>query len=76
MATHLGQIDWSEYSESIPAFLTVVMMPFTYSIANGISFGIISLVMLKLTTGRWRQIHPVMAVLCVILAARYVWLSE
>jgi len=76
MATHLNQINWDDYSEVIPAFLTMVAMPFTFSIANGISFGIISFVALKALSGRAREIHPVMGILAVILIARYIWLNE
>ena len=76
MTLHLGQMEWGDYAEVIPAFLTIVLMPFTFSIANGISMGIISHVILKIGAGRWREVHPVMGVLCVVLAMRYVWLAE
>ncbi len=64
-------LDWSRVDEAIPAFLTLAAMPFTYSIANGISFGIVSYVLIKGLCGRLREVHPVMAVLAVALVAFY-----
>ncbi|MEV0896636.1 NCS2 family permease [Actinoplanes sp. NPDC049802] len=60
MITTVRQIDWSDYTIAIPAFLTVTLMPFTYSISNGIGAGIITYVVLKVFTGRAREIHPLM----------------
>ncbi len=64
-------LDWSRIDEAVPAFLTMSLMPFTYSIANGISFGIISYALIKLLRGRWREVHPLMVVLSVALIAFY-----
>ena len=57
--------------EAIPAFLTVVVMPLTYSIANGITIGIVTYVLLKLIVGKGKEISPVMTVLALLLAAYY-----
>lgn len=76
MLTHLRRVEWTDYTETIPVFLTMSMMPFTYSIANGVSFGIISYCLLKLLGGRWREVHWVSWFLALILLARYVFLSE
>ena len=65
------ELDWTKMDEAIPAFLTVVAMPFTYSIAHGISLGIVSYVVLRVLTGRFREIHPVMAGLTVALVLYY-----
>jgi len=62
-------LDWSRIDEAVPAFLTAVTMPFTYSIANGITFGIVSYVAIKLLLGRFRDVHPLMLVLSVLLVA-------
>lgn len=75
MMTNIGRVEWGDYSVSIPAFLTIVGMPLTYSIANGISFGIISFVLIKAFSGHVREIHPLMAALAVLLVARYAWLG-
>ncbi len=68
-------IDWTDPAVSIPAFLTIVGMPFTFSIATGISLGILAHVALHALSGRHKQIHPLMWLLTALLVARYVWLS-
>ncbi|MCO8273387.1 NCS2 family permease [Actinoplanes sp. TRM 88003] len=60
MLTAIRQIDWTDYTIAVPAFLTVTLMPFTYSISNGIGAGVISYVLLKVATGRAREIHPIL----------------
>ncbi|WP_250029115.1 NCS2 family permease [Paractinoplanes maris] len=60
MLTAIRQIDWTDYTIAVPAFLTVTLMPFTYSISNGIGAGVISYVVLKVATGRAREIHPIL----------------
>jgi AGZA family xanthine/uracil permease-like MFS transporter len=73
MITTVRQIDWSDYTIAVPAFLTVTLMPFTYSISNGIGAGIISYVVLKVSTGKARDVHPLMygiAALFVLYFAR------
>lgn len=61
----ITSIDLSELRTALPAFLTVVVMPFTYSIANGIGAGFVSYVVLSAATGRARQVHPLMWVVAV-----------
>lgn len=53
----LRDIPWKDYEESIPAFLTLLLMPLTYSITNGIGVGIITYTVLKLLGGKHREIH-------------------
>lgn len=60
MMTAIRFIDWSDYEIAIPAFLAIVLMPFTYSISNGIGAGIISYVLLKAVRGKFRDIHPLL----------------
>ncbi|HLT99536.1 MAG TPA: NCS2 family permease [Burkholderiaceae bacterium] len=76
MLREITEIDWNEISEATPAALTALIMPFTYSIANGLAFGFISYVVLKLATGRWREIHPATLVVAVLFAVRYAFFSE
>ena len=66
-----GDIDWTAVDEAVPAFLTVSLMPFTYSIATGISAGIVSWVLIRLLRGRPRDVHPVMLLLAVLLVLFY-----
>lgn len=67
------KIDFSELTEAIPAFITMIAMPFTYSIANGLIFGILSYVIMKLFTGKMREIHPVLAVLALVFVIYLVY---
>jgi AGZA family xanthine/uracil permease-like MFS transporter len=60
MMMAVRQIEWTDYTIAVPAFLAITLMPFTYSISNGIGAGIISYVVLKLATGRAREIHPIL----------------
>ena len=65
MMTQIRDIDFGDFSIALPAFLTIVVMPFTYSIANGIGAGFISYVLLRALTGRIKTIHPLMWVVAV-----------
>lgn len=68
-------LDWRRIDEAVPALLTIGLMPFTYSIANGIAIGILSWVAIKVLIGRAREVGWVMAALAVLLAAYYAFLS-
>ncbi len=63
MMTSVKHIDWSDYEIAIPAFLTIVLMPFTYSISNGIGAGVIAYAVLKAARGKAREIHPLLWVI-------------
>jgi AGZA family xanthine/uracil permease-like MFS transporter len=65
MISGVRDVEWSDFSEALPVFLTIVVMPFTYSIANGIGAGFISWVVLRCATGRVREVHPLMWVVAV-----------
>ncbi len=75
MFKNIVNIDWEDYSESIPAFLTLLMMPLTFSITEGISFGIISYVLLKVIRGKARKIHWLLYLFAILFVARYIWLK-
>ncbi len=66
MMSAVKEIDFSDITEAVPAFLAIVMMPYSYSIAEGIVFGMLSYVALKILCGRFRQVSPVMYVLTVL----------
>jgi AGZA family xanthine/uracil permease-like MFS transporter len=66
MMSAVMKIDFNDVTEAIPAFLAIVMMPYSYSIAEGIVFGMLSYVLLKLLTGQYKVISPVMYVLAVL----------
>lgn len=63
MMTQVRHISFTDYSIGIPAFLTIVLMPFTYSIVNGIGAGMVSYVVLRVATGRARDVHPLLWVI-------------
>lgn len=71
MMTAVRTIDWSDYEIAIPAFLTIVLMPFTYSISNGIGAGVIAYVLLKLAAGRGRQVHPLLYVVAALFTVYF-----
>ena len=76
MLESVRKIDLSDLTEAIPAFVTMVAMPFTYSIANGISFGLVLYPLMKLVTGRYNEVHWIVWVLAILVVARYIFLAE
>ena len=64
-------IDWDDFTESLPAFLTIVVMPFTFNITDGIAFGFISYALLKLVTGRARECHWLIYLFAALFVLRY-----
>jgi len=75
MISSIKNIDFGDFSEGLPAFLTIIIMPFTYSIANGISAGIIFYVLLKNISGKWREVHWMMYVLMLLIVLRFGYFS-
>lgn len=71
MISGAAKIDWSDYRLSIPAFLAIVGMPFTFSITDGISLGIVAHTVITATSGKPKDVHPVMYVLSVLLVWRF-----
>ncbi|MEV6729773.1 MULTISPECIES: NCS2 family permease [unclassified Streptomyces] len=71
LAGSVKDIDWSDFTIAVPAFLAMVMMPFTYSITNGIGFGFISFCVLRLATGRGREVPAAMYVVSAVFVFYY-----
>ncbi|MCJ7757156.1 MAG: NCS2 family permease [Gillisia sp.] len=71
MISPIMKIDLNDFTEAIPAFLTIIMMPLTYSIAQGIVFGMLSYVILKLLTGRHKEIKPIMYIIAVLFIIKF-----
>ncbi|MEU4111301.1 NCS2 family permease [Streptomyces sp. NPDC048208] len=71
LAGSIREIDWSDFTIAIPAFVTMVMMPFTYSITNGIGMGFITFVVLRLAAGRGREIPVAMYVVAAVFGFYY-----
>lgn len=75
MMSCVKKIDWDDYTEAIPAFLAITVMPFCgFSITEGISFGFISYAGLKLAVGRWKEVHPMITLFSVLFVLRYIFL--
>jgi AGZA family xanthine/uracil permease-like MFS transporter len=72
MISPITKIDLDDYTEAIPAFFTIIMMPLTYSIAEGIVFGMLSYVLLKLFTGKYKEIKPVMYVIAALFVIKFI----
>jgi adenine/guanine/hypoxanthine permease len=75
MCGEVAKVKWSDYTESVPAFLTVIGTPLTFSIATGLSLGLLSFTFLKVFTGRYKEISPLIWVLSVLFLLRYAFLS-
>ncbi len=71
MISPIMKIDLNDFTEAIPAFFTIVMMPLTYSIAEGIVFGMLSFVLLKLFTGRIKEVKPIMYVIAILFIIKF-----
>ena len=76
MVSSIKEIDFEDFTEGFPAFMTFIMMPFTYSIANGVAAGIIFYTLLKVLTGKYKKVHWMMYLLFVLVVVRYIFLTE
>ena len=65
------RIPWEDYTEAIPAFLTMIIMPLTFSITEGIAFGFISYSLLKLISGRRKEVHWLIHLFAILFIFRY-----
>lgn len=72
MLSPILKISFDDYTETIPVFLTIIMMPLTYSIAEGITFGMLAYVLLKALTGQWKQISPIMWILAILFILKFI----
>ncbi|MGY4677533.1 NCS2 family permease [Pasteurella sp. P03HT] len=75
MASSLIRVKWEDLTEATPAFITAAMMPFTYSITEGIAFGFISYCIMKTCTGRVREINAPVWVVSFLFIAKFVWVG-
>ena len=71
----VAKIKWDDLSEALPAFLTLVATPLTFSIATGLSLGVLSYTLVKLGSGRFREISPLIWILAGLFLLRYIFLS-
>jgi AGZA family xanthine/uracil permease-like MFS transporter len=75
MCGSVAKVKWEDFSEAVPAFLTLVCTPLTFSIATGLSLGMLSFTFIKVFTGKYREISPLIWVLSVLFLLRYAFLS-
>jgi len=76
MVSAIKEINFEDFTEGLPAFMCIIMMPFTYSIANGVAAGIIFYTLLKVLTGKAKNVHWMMYLLFTLVVIRYIFLTE
>ena len=75
MLGSIREVDFDDMTNALPAFCTLVFMPFTYSIANGIALGLISFCLIKLATGKKEEVKPLTVAVAVIFVIRYAFMT-
>ena len=76
MCGSVSKVKWDDFTEAVPAFLTLIATPLTFSIATGLSLGLLSFTAIKLFTGKGREISPLIWVLSVLFVLRYAFLGS
>ncbi len=76
MCGSIGKVRWDDFSEAFPAFMTIVATPLTFSIATGLSLGLLSYTFVKVGSGKIREISPLIWVLSVLFLLRYAFLGS
>jgi adenine/guanine/hypoxanthine permease len=75
MTQSVMQVDWPDFTEAFPAFVVILAMPLTFSIATGLSFGVICYTIVKIAAGKFREISVVVWALTILFLLRYVYLA-
>jgi len=75
MIRGLAEIDWDDLTEAAPAVITAIIMPFTFSIANGIAFGFVSYALIKLLAGRGRELSPMVSAIAIVFVLKFAYLG-
>jgi AGZA family xanthine/uracil permease-like MFS transporter len=75
MTESIAQVDWKEFSEAFPAFVTLVATPLTFSIATGLSLGVISYTVSKVAAGRFREVSALLWILTFVFVLRYIYMA-
>jgi AGZA family xanthine/uracil permease-like MFS transporter len=75
MTESIARVEWAEFTEAIPAFVTLLATPLTFSIATGLSLGLISYTLVKLAAGKYREISAVIWILTALFILRYIYLA-
>jgi AGZA family xanthine/uracil permease-like MFS transporter len=75
MTESIGRVEWKEFTEAIPAFVTLTATPLTFSIATGLSLGLISYTLVKVAAGKFREVSAVIWILTALFIFRYIYLA-
>lgn len=75
MLGNIRDVDFSDMSNALPAFCTIVFMPFTYSIANGVAFGLITYCLMNIMTGKRREVRALTFMISVVFVVRYAFMT-
>lgn len=75
MLGNIKDVDFSEMSNALPAFCTIIFMPFTYSIANGVALGLITFCMMKLLLGRKQDVKALTLIISIVFVIRYAFMT-
>ena len=76
MCGAVARVRWVDFTEAFPAFLALVATPLTFSIATGLSLGVLSFTFVKLGSGKYREVSPLIWVLSVLFVLRYAFLGS
>ena len=74
MVKPLVEVDWNDVTEAAPAVMTVIAIPLTFSIADGVGIGLLTCVLIKTMAGRWRECSPALIVIAALFALKFAWL--
>lgn len=76
MMSAVKEIDFSDFTEAVPSFFTIAMMPFTYSIANGIAIGMIFYPIVKIATGKGKEVHKILYIFAILFILRFILMPD
>jgi AGZA family xanthine/uracil permease-like MFS transporter len=76
MCSSVARVHWDDFTDGFPAFMTIVATPLTFSIATGLSLGLLSFTFIKIGTGKYREISPLIWVLSVLFLLRFIFLGS
>jgi adenine/guanine/hypoxanthine permease len=76
MMQSIARVQWADFTEAFPAFMTIVAMPLTFSIATGLSLGVIAYTAVKVASGKYREISTVLWILTALFILRYVYMAQ
>ena len=75
MTQSIARVDWKDFTEGLPAFVTILATPLTFSIATGLSLGLMSYTLVKVAAGKFREVSPLLWILTALFILRYIYLA-